>query len=78
MMVWEWLTISQVTTPGNAASTKKGKFNKAQKDLEVMVGEAGIVAMIRAHRMHEVEITDIFSAFLVSFGRDNYVELFTF
>jgi hypothetical protein len=34
--------------------------------------------MIRAHAMHNVEVVDIFAAFLVSFGRDNYIELFTF
>jgi hypothetical protein len=43
-----------------------------------MIAEAGISSMIRAYRTHQMEISDIFSAFLVSFGRDNYVELFTF
>jgi hypothetical protein len=43
-----------------------------------MIAEAGIISMIKAHRKHQMEITDIFSAFLVSFGRDNFVELFTF
>lgn len=43
-----------------------------------MVAEAGVIAFIRAHRTHGSEIIDIFSAFLVSYGRDNYVELFTF
>jgi hypothetical protein len=42
-----------------------------------MVGEAGLIGMIRAYRTHGNEISDIFSAFLTSFGRDNYVELFT-
>jgi hypothetical protein len=51
-MVWEWLTTSQSITPGNAASAKKNKMNKAQKDLEKMVAEAGIIAFIRAHRTH--------------------------
>lgn len=42
-----------------------------------MINEAGIIAFIKAHRTHQVEIVDIFSAFLVSFGRDNYIDLFT-
>lgn len=51
---------------------------KAQLELDGYVGESGLLGFIRAHRNHETELIETLTATLIQFGRDNYVELFTF
>ena len=81
LMLWEWLTQSQNPTPNQNKTPSKGKqtkASKAQAELDSYVPEAGLLGFIRACRKHETEASEIFASALVQFGRENYIELFTY
>jgi hypothetical protein len=81
-MLWEWLTTAQSdATPAQNASltkTKQSKHSKAQLELDSYVGESGMLGFIRAYRNHENEVIETLTSSLIQYGRDNYVELFTY
>lgn len=42
------------------------------------MSESGLLGFVRAYRKHETEAVEIFAAALIQFGRENYVELFSY
>lgn len=85
--IWEWFTQGQTLNlnstlpqtkgqPGSAAKREK-KMPKKQQELQGLLNEAGLRAYMRALRQHQGDFIEQFSASIVQFGTDNYVELFT-